>query len=725
MNFEESMTSIGRFAGVLLLLSTLAATGAAASTVACVSLAVPAVVRAEGLAERVGDIVLNCTGAAGSAVSTNLTVFLSRRITNRISETGVADVLLTVDNGSGPVSAGVPATLGGPSSVNFLGAAFNLSSAGQATVRISNLRAAIGEIGSALPVPVQAFLSFGGPVGIAINSAPITVATPVTGLLAGPGSSSVPCVGSRLPEQINFSSLLSTGTQVFSTRATEGFGSAFQPRGPMEDSGTRILLRYSGFPAGARLFVPDVVAGSNAVQPTIGGDLGGTPSGGQYSPGGSGSLLLVRIVNGDPTGAGGMPVYTPGAPGSGTVSLNGASEVPLSGGSGFAVYEVFDADAALRENAQIPTFLGLPATAQGAVAKQEVSFAPVSTLDAASRTAPVPRFIATLPPQDCTTLGDCRVFPQLLVDAPPLEYEAQSGSGHQVRYVRVLNDGGGFLNWAVKVEYKNGSGWLRIFPDSGARNATVRVDALPQALAPGKYEATVTIDAGALAGSRALPVTLNVTPAPPPEKPPVVELPAAAPAPVIESISNGASLIPGPLVAGSRATVRGLRLAGREVSVTFDGEPASLLSNSGEQIDVLVPAALSGRGWVRLLVTVDGVAGAPRAVQIAPVWPAIFPNGVLNQDGSPNSALNPAAAGSVVQIFLTGLAGKVTAKIHDREITDPDYAGPAPGYAGVQQVNLPVPSDLPAMTTEVVVCGAAESHPDLPVCTRPASITLR
>ncbi len=40
------------------------------------------------------------------------------------------------------------------------------------------------------------------------------------------------------------------------------------------DTGTRIIVQYSGFPAGAQLFVPTVVAGSDATQPTAGGDLG-------------------------------------------------------------------------------------------------------------------------------------------------------------------------------------------------------------------------------------------------------------------------------------------------------------------------------------------------------------------------------------------------------------------------------------------------------------------
>ena len=77
--------------------------------------------------------------------------------------------------------------------------------------------------------------------------------------------------------------------------------------------------------------------------------------------------------------------------------------------------------------------------------------------------------------------------------------------------------------------------------------------------------------------------------------------------------------------------------------------------------------------------------------------PAIFSGAILNQDYSQNKPSSPAPTGSVIQIFLTGLpATGVTGKIHDRDNLTPYYAGPAPGFVGVQQVNLVVPADLPS-----------------------------
>jgi uncharacterized protein (TIGR03437 family) len=99
----------------------------------------------------------------------------------------------------------------------------------------------------------------------------------------------------------------------------------------------------------------------------------------------------------------------------------------------------------------------------------------------------------------------------------------------------------------------------------------------------------------------------------------------------------------------------------------------------------------------------------------------IFPGGVYNADGSANSAARPEnVANGVLQIFATGLPqadlGTISARIHDRVVTDLLYAGPAPGTAGVQQVNLRVPADLPAMTTEVFVCGTPHNAPGQTVC---------
>jgi uncharacterized protein (TIGR03437 family) len=108
--------------------------------------------------------------------------------------------------------------------------------------------------------------------------------------------------------------------------------------------------------------------------------------------------------------------------------------------------------------------------------------------------------------------------------------------------------------------------------------------------------------------------------------------------------------------------------------------------------------------------------------------PAIFANGVFNEDSSVNSESNPATVGTALQIFSTGLIPAVQVpimvKLHDRQLT-PVFAGPAPGEMGVNQVNVIIPSDLPAMTTQVSVCGYGMMNPSQPICSPPMDLTLQ
>jgi len=124
---------------------------------------------------------------------------------------------------------------------------------------------------------------------------------------------------------------------------------------------------------------------------------------------------------------------------------------------------------------------------------------------------------------------------------------------------------------------------------------------------------------------------------------------------------------------------------------------------------ILVPPALAGKSVALLTVSVEGSATASFAVNLADSAPAILPGGVLNLDYSVNSENAPALAGTAFQIFATGLPlnGAISGRVHDVEIFDPLYAGPAPGAIGVQQVNLQIHSQFLTFQTFVYVCGQA------------------
>ena len=330
---------------------------ASAASLVCTPAAAPVVVRSEGLAEPVGEILLACrNGSARRPVTGSLTVSLPVNVTNRLSAGNVIDAVLTVDTGSGPVSAGATPILTGANVVAFTNVSFTLAPAGTASLRVSNLRGAMTQLGAGAP-PVKAMLSWvSGNTDIFFDTPSVPVAVPRPGLFAGTVSTLVNCTGSPLPQAITVPALFGAGTKLSSTRLSEGFANAFEQRGAGSDTGTRFLVSYSGFPQGARLFVPDAVAGSSATQPTASGLMGHGATAGTYTAG-SHTLLLVRINNATPTGTGGTPRFYP--PMTGAAPLIGAGEVALVNGAGQAVYEVMDASSSAPESAEIPTWLGL------------------------------------------------------------------------------------------------------------------------------------------------------------------------------------------------------------------------------------------------------------------------------------------------------------------------------------------------------------------------------
>jgi uncharacterized protein (TIGR03437 family) len=664
--------------------------------------AVPTQVRAEGLTERMGDIILQCSGSnPGAVLAGNLSVFLPISITNRVDSTSTNlthDVILSVDYGLGPVPTGIAGLISNQI-IAFNGLSITVPSSGNLTIRISNLRGAIHESGVVQPQAIRAQLIFSAPVSIPIDQPQPVVAFAQTGLFATFADRGITCTGSPLPSSaINVATLFAAGTAFVSTRITEGFGGAFLPRAQGEDNGTRFLVQYSGFPANTHVYVPDAVAGSDALTPTAGGDLGYRAQIGQYAPN-SGTLLLVRVLGADSNGAGGSLIPLPPSL-SGVLNLASVSEVPLNGGAGYAVYEVVDASPTRLASAQFPTFIGISNITAAAVAQETVSFAPVSNVTTASPTAPIQRFAQSTPPSDCNLVGDCGAayFPKLNVPATTsIQLTAVSGGAQSgpAGYIPIQNAGGGVMNWTASINYVSGSGWLNLDNTSGVNYGSLIVTANGKGLAPGTYQANVVIDGGS-AGTVTIPVTLTVTAAPPVQ--PTSQV-------VVNKVVNAATFDATPLVGGSLGTLMGSHLAGKNVAVTFDGSPATLLYTSDSQINLQVPD-LGSKSSASMMVTVDGTNSVPVTVPLSPAWPAVFSNGVLNQDNSVNAAAAGAKDGSILQIFATGIpaAASVSVQIAGRKDLVPLYAGPAPTVPGVQQINVAVPDGVAASTTQLVIC---------------------
>jgi uncharacterized protein (TIGR03437 family) len=702
----------------LFLIAVLSAGILPAQTTFCTTSAVPPIVRAEGLAERVGDIQMLCTGAPNGTLAGNFTYVVSATISNRLAPGNtLTGIVFTVDSGSGPQPILVQPLLVNQNSIVFNGATINFSPQGTTRINVAGIRVNASQI--ALQTPITAFIAINA-AGLPITTSPLVVGTPERGLLAG-STGALVCAqyGSPLPEVLTFSNLIDTHTAFSSTRVSEGFGDAFGPKTDHDffnaDNGQRIIVRYSGFPADARLFVPAVIAGSDTVKPTAGGDFELPASGGIYTPSDKGSLLLAIVAGASSNGSGGSPAYLPGLIGSGNVAFDFVAELPIVNGSAFAVYEVVDANPSVIETAQFPTFLGLPpdGNRQATTTSQSLSFAAVSTVASASTAEPLPRFLAIPPPPDCNFLGDCGfVQGTLVVDTTPIELTEPSNGVTAQTYFNIRNTGGGRMSWVTTIAYQNGSGWLTLDPIQGVNNTSVRVFANPKNLAPGVYHATITVNASPNQ-SAVVPVAFIVTNALPQPKPAVL--------PTVAGVVNAASFTTVPVVPGSLTTIVGSSFKGTSVSVKFNNQLATLLYNDDLQINLLVPDLGSAKS-AQMVVTVDGVDSLGTTVPLAPFEPAIFTGAFLNQNGSQNTVTNPALRGSIVYFFATGLSGtgKISVRIGDRVFDSLYYAGPAPGLPGVQQVNMVIPTDLAPGTSNLYVCGTALET----VCSLPTQFTV-
>lgn len=198
---------------------------------------------------------------------------------------------------------------------------------------------------------------------------------------------------------------------------------------------------------------------------------------------------------------------------------------------------------------------------------------------------------------------------------------------------------------------------------------------------------------------------------------------------VVNAASFSAKVSPGALfsifgsdLAKSTGSARSLPLetAINGTSVTVGGKPAPLVFVSSGQINAQAPYELTEGSSVPVVVTVDGAASVAGTVSVVAAAPGVFQFGerravVQNDDYSLNNTDSPAKAGSYVVAYWTGTGrldnavatggpagsdplsrprGTVTATIggQNAEIA---FAGLTPGFVGLAQMNLKVPSLAP------------------------------
>src|ERR1022692_3317313 len=232
----------------------------------CQVVSSPLPVRAEGLTERLGDIVLQCSGASpGTVFSGNLMLSLPVTVTNRVDDNNLTgDAVLSVDLGSDEVPTGIAGQVSG-NSIAFYGISYTVPASGKLNLRISGVRAAMNQLGLTSTIPAQVTASLS--TQLLVDQSQLVVAYAQRGMFSSMSSTGISCYGSPVPDTLNLPNLFDAGTAFASTRVTEGFATAFEARGAGDDTGTRFLVQYTGFPATAHVYIPDAVAGSDAPQP--------------------------------------------------------------------------------------------------------------------------------------------------------------------------------------------------------------------------------------------------------------------------------------------------------------------------------------------------------------------------------------------------------------------------------------------------------------------------
>ncbi len=220
-------------------------------------------------------------------------------------------------------------------------------------------------------------------------------------------------------------------------------------------------------------------------------------------------------------------------------------------------------------------------------------------------------------------------------------------------------------------------------------------------------------------------------------------------------VVNGASFAgpPYPLAPGAIVSLFGSNLATREaratgfplptklddVTVTANGASAPLYFVSSTQASIQLPYGLTG-SWVTLRVSNSRGVSNEVVAPLAATSPGVFsrPDGrpvVLHADYSIISPENPARPGETVLIWLTGL-GELSPAVGTgaanpaaplaRAVDAPiqvlfggvpaaalGYAGGAPGFAGLCQINATIPANSPLGPNVPVAISTSNAHTEL------------
>lgn len=304
-------------------------------------------------------------------------------------------------------------------------------------------------------------------------------------------------------------------------------------------------------------------------------------------------------------------------------------------------------------------------------------------------------------------------------------------AGGDVPLAQAVQISGGAFTAAVT----SGSDWLSVSPGSGNTTSNLTMSVNPSSLSSGLHAGVITVT-----GANNV-VTINVT------------LNVTLPLPTVNSVVNGASLLPGAIAGGEVITAFGTDLgpvaavtaqfdtAGNlattlgGVQVLVNGFSAPLIYAGSTQVTAVVPYELARflQAQATVQVTYLNRRSNVTTLGVANTSPAIFTvnssgsgPGARNADFSSNGPNNPVSKGGNVVFFMTGegpldpagVTGKVNpatgnpalaalpiAVLIDNQPANWTFAGGIRGVVeGIMQLNVQIPQnarsgDLPVLVT--------------------------
>jgi uncharacterized protein (TIGR03437 family) len=279
----------------------------------------------------------------------------------------------------------------------------------------------------------------------------------------------------------------------------------------------------------------------------------------------------------------------------------------------------------------------------------------------------------------------------------------------------------------------NDGRWSGTWTPQNAPTTTVSITATAQSYAP------------SLAGTTSIGGTSNSNPG----------IPKVQSGGVVNAASNAAST---PVAPGSYISIYGSSLAsGLTVAtapfpttlggtqVFLGGQAIPLYFTSDGQINALVPYGMPTNATSQILVSSAGAYSTPQAVTLADGGPGVFLNaqgaGIVvgvKPDGTQYlvGASTPTTGGDALVIYCAGL-GDVNQQVNAGAVSPGSplavasnnvtvtiegipatvlYAGLAPGFAGLYQVNVVVPSGLTtSAAAPLVITAAGQASPPAPI----------